>query len=44
MGILCLLALIGVLWFCLFYRAQNKEPEGTLVYDQRMPAGQEVAV
>lgn len=42
-GLICLLALIGVLWFGLFSQAQNKEPEGTLVYDWRATAPWEVA-
>lgn len=43
-GIFCFLALAGVLWFCLFYRTQNKEPEGTLVHGQCTFVQQEVAV
>lgn len=42
-GILCFLALIGLLWFCLFYRTQNKEPEGTLVSACRITGQKEVA-
>ncbi len=43
-GLLCLAALAGVLWFCLFYQEQPKNPEGVLVYGNCRVMDKEAAV